>query len=456
MINRGTPSLRDIAQRCGVSAATVSFALRGRYGVSEATRERVLSVAASLGYDLRRLRRAEALLKAPAGASAEREGRVRGQPAGRRRSTGARVESQTPPGMPGLASASAALGAGARAGSGLGLRRRLGVVYPAEGGLEAVERAADYGQYLRGIESAARELGVDLLFIPTVNGDLDPLMRSMMGEPLAGELGQVGQGRASAGAGVPGVPDTGDVGAAVDGTILLGLGDEAPAVRRALRRPAPVVLLSRYVPELPCSWICVDHERAAAMMTEHLFGSGYRQVVFVGGDTPDHSWEHQRRRGYRSAVLAHGLEPLPTHDLAPPDGEVPALLDHLERLVREANAKHADEAPAVAIFAAPDALALRVREGLLRRGLRAPEDYGLAGYGNLADRLAGDDAQLTSIGFPREHMGRLAVTMLLMLCGDRSQERQHVVMAPELHVRFSTHRPVPGASSTTEPQITSS
>lgn len=43
-------SIKDIALRCGVSAATVSKALNGYPDVGEATRERVLSVAKELGY----------------------------------------------------------------------------------------------------------------------------------------------------------------------------------------------------------------------------------------------------------------------------------------------------------------------------------------------------------------------------------------------------------------------
>ena len=43
-------SIKDIAQMCGVSAATVSKALNGHQDISEATRERVLSAARESGY----------------------------------------------------------------------------------------------------------------------------------------------------------------------------------------------------------------------------------------------------------------------------------------------------------------------------------------------------------------------------------------------------------------------
>ena len=45
------PTIIDIARQVGVSKAAVSYALNGRAGVSAATRERILDVAAQLGWD---------------------------------------------------------------------------------------------------------------------------------------------------------------------------------------------------------------------------------------------------------------------------------------------------------------------------------------------------------------------------------------------------------------------
>ncbi|MFC0672387.1 LacI family DNA-binding transcriptional regulator [Brachybacterium hainanense] len=44
------PTIADIARDCGVSTASVSFALNGRPGLSEATRERILGRARELGW----------------------------------------------------------------------------------------------------------------------------------------------------------------------------------------------------------------------------------------------------------------------------------------------------------------------------------------------------------------------------------------------------------------------
>ena len=51
-------SLKDIAQSCGVSVATVSKALNGQQDIGDATRERILSAAKEMGYTANAMARA--------------------------------------------------------------------------------------------------------------------------------------------------------------------------------------------------------------------------------------------------------------------------------------------------------------------------------------------------------------------------------------------------------------
>ncbi|TWP51226.1 LacI family transcriptional regulator [Lentzea tibetensis] len=70
------PTIKDIALRSGVSKGAVSLALNGRPGVSDSTRERVLSVAAALGY------RPSSTARALSGARADAVGLVLARPLG--------------------------------------------------------------------------------------------------------------------------------------------------------------------------------------------------------------------------------------------------------------------------------------------------------------------------------------------------------------------------------------
>lgn len=47
---KGTPTLKDIAQKLGLSVATVSRALQDSYEIGEATKKRVLQLAKELNY----------------------------------------------------------------------------------------------------------------------------------------------------------------------------------------------------------------------------------------------------------------------------------------------------------------------------------------------------------------------------------------------------------------------
>ncbi len=59
-------TIRDIAARAGVSKGAVSYALNGRPGVSEETRERIVAIARELGWYPNRAARALSAARADA------------------------------------------------------------------------------------------------------------------------------------------------------------------------------------------------------------------------------------------------------------------------------------------------------------------------------------------------------------------------------------------------------
>ena len=63
---RGRVTIRDIAERAGVSKGAVSYALNGQPGVSETTRERIVSIAEELGWYPNRAARALSAARADA------------------------------------------------------------------------------------------------------------------------------------------------------------------------------------------------------------------------------------------------------------------------------------------------------------------------------------------------------------------------------------------------------
>ena len=392
--------LQDVCERTGLSLYTVSLALRGEEGVALETRERVIAAARELGYDVRQMR------------GPRQPG---GMPSRRRPRAAADARIGPAAGGPNGHSAPRATRRAVAP-----VRRRIAIAYPAARGLASLEREVNYRLYLRGIQRAAQALAVDLVFLPSLDDDSDPLAHFVLGDAHADER--------------------------ADGVILLGFGDESPTVRRALalrpeapagqaERAARVVMLNRFAPPMRCSWISVDHTAAATRLTEHLFERGYTRAAFVA-ERYDRLWQRQRHEGFRTAHARRGVELPPDHELVqdlPPD----AAADRLERLIRRARRQKAT----LAVFVAVDALALQLRDLLAKRGLEAPRDYGLAGYDNTADGRTGTANELTSVGFPREIMGERAVRLIRDLADDESLDQVHVYIAPEFHFRASTGEP---------------
>jgi len=383
--------LQDVCERTGLSLYTVSLALRGEEGVALATRERVVEAARELGYDVRHMR------------GARQSG---GMPSRRR------IGGQEP--------VKGGAGDDGRRRASSVVRRRVAIAYPASRGLESLEREVNHRLYLRGIQRAAQALAVDLIFLPSLDDESDPLAHFVLGDAHPDER--------------------------ADGVILLGFGDESPTVRRALALPtgaageagraARVVLLNRFAPPMPCSWISVDHTAAAERLTEHFFERGYTRAAFVA-ERYDRLWQRQRHEGFRAAHARRGLTIPPDHELVE---DLPET-DVAERLAALIGCARAD-GKQLAIFVAVDELALRVRELLGRRGLAAPRDYGVAGYDNTADGRTGRPNQLTSVGFPRDTMGERAVRILRDLADDASLDQVHVRIAPEMHFRTSSSGPL--------------
>ena len=64
-----------------------------------------------------------------------------------------------------------------------------------------------------------------------------------------------------------------------------------------------------------CSNVCVDDARGAAIVVQHLLGSGRRRIGLLAGSQMSHS-SRERARGYAEAMIAAGEDPDPTSDKA--------------------------------------------------------------------------------------------------------------------------------------------
>jgi LacI family gluconate utilization system Gnt-I transcriptional repressor len=197
------------------------------------------------------------------------------------------------------------------------------------------------------------------------------------------------------------------------GLIVSGV-DQTPAARRALEAAeCPVVQIMDLTDDPVDRVIGFSHREGGRRMTEHLVAAGYRRIAFLGGYLNDRSGG--RLIGHREALEAAGLyspDLVCQLDTAPPSAD-PGNPDEWLRFASPATgrallAKAIETIPGLdAVFCNNDMLALGVLFECNRRGIRVPEDLGIAGFNDL-DTAAAAEPGISSCRTPRWECGHSA------------------------------------------------
>jgi len=251
---------------------------------------------------------------------------------------------------------------------------------------------------LRGIESAARQAGFDLL-IHTVDVDY-PLKTSRR---------------------ALGMHNT-------DGLIVFtnSVGDEELSYLE--QSGFPIVLLHQTPPEnLNIPVITIENKDGAQKLVDHLIEvHGCRRIAFLRG-TEGHEDSAWRERGYREALEAHGI---------PFDETLIATggFDESEAM-SAVNQWLLDGLEFDAIFTGDDDAALGVFAALQNAGRRIPDDVAVVGFDDvpLARFIS---PPLTTVRAPTEQTGMDAVKQLVHLI--RGEPAESITLLPtELIIRNS-------------------
>lgn len=183
--------------------------------------------------------------------------------------------------------------------------------------------------------------------------------------------------------------------------------------------------------------ISVDNALGGRIATEHLTGLGHRRIGFLSGPLRTAS-RLDRLAGYRAALVAAGIEPLPdlVWEGSPPSGFGDVEGAEFGRLGARALLNVAE--PPTALFAINDMYALGAYAGARDLGLRVPEDVSVVGFDDI---FLAEVAQppLTTVRQPLRDMLRSTVDFLIdRLEGRRSGPGEQTVIVPELVIRAST------------------
>jgi len=397
-------SIRDIAERAGVSMATVSRVLNGHPDVSAKTRAVVLQQVRQAGYVSNRVARAAydtGLVRASRGKRAAI--RDVAALAGVSVATVSRVLNDRPD----VSDATRDLVLQKVQAAGYFVNRTARALASGRTGLIAVVLpSTDSGYYsgiVMGVNEALYERDCRMVLCPTHHQHDREVS-------LVDRLMSV----------------------ATDGILLITPMEGQAELRRLRGHMSPLVVIDPILPlDEEILVVSVANWAGGRVATEHLIDLHHTRIGIITGPEP---WcaSADRLAGYRSAMVAADLPLIPEY-VQPGD----FLLESGERA---AEALLALPHPPTAIFACSDAMAIGVLRVARRRGLSVPEDLSVVGFDDVEiARVA--MPELTTVRQPLREVGRQAISLLFRQIEGRPLSAHRVELSARLVVRASTAPP---------------
>ena len=213
---------------------------------------------------------------------------------------------------------------------------------------------------------------------------------------------------------------------AVDGVVLCSSRLPEQALADLVKRHDAVVLINRSL--AGCSNVCVDDARGAALVVEHLLGSGRRRIGLLAGSQISHS-SRERARGYARRCSRQArirIRTLTSRCDSPDiDGGYRAALSLLSAR------------PDVdGLICYNDLVATGALRACAELGRRVPDDVAVAGADDILLASLVTPA-LTTLRVDRQAIGASALQMLLDQLHNASDVCNTLVYQPELIVRAS-------------------
>lgn len=219
----------------------------------------------------------------------------------------------------------------------------------------------------------------------------------------------------------------------VDGLICVSwqrhIENVVPWIEETRERGLPCVILDNLPDANSLGGVACDDIAGARAATEHLIRLGHRRVGHLKG-ADSTSTGPLRYQGYREALRAAGLRV---------DKQLIAGNSYEAHLGKEAMRELLSlPQPPTAVFASNDHLAMGALEALAERGLRAPEDMALIGFGNLTEARG---IGLSSVDQNPLEIGRRAVQSVLARLDDATRPTEKIIVPTQLIVRRSCGAP---------------
>jgi len=219
---------------------------------------------------------------------------------------------------------------------------------------------------------------------------------------------------------------------AVKGCVLTSpIADDQELLTRLREADVPFARLSQRPCACEAPWVCANDEEAAREMTEYLISLGHRRIAHIMGH-PAHGAAHDRLKGYRAALAAHGIPE--------EKGLVRQGFFNFSSGQSCAAEILSAERPPTAIFAANDHMAMGALEAAHERKLKIPEELSICGFDDVRmSRYAWPP--LTTMSQPIQKCAEAAAEMVLKVLRGEPLETRHVELRSELVLRCTTAPP---------------
>ncbi|WSF71437.1 LacI family transcriptional regulator [Streptomyces decoyicus] len=224
----------------------------------------------------------------------------------------------------------------------------------------------------------------------------------------------------------------------VDGIVVVGTLPDTDGLAEAAER-LPTVIAGNHEPRLPrVDLVANDDERGARLATEHLIGLGHRRIAHIAGQG---LVGELRRRGFESAVRAHGLAASAVVENG--DGTEEGGYRAAVRLLNPSRGSGSPVAERpTAVFAFNDISGVGALSAAQELGLEVPAGLSLVGYDNTyLARIR--HLWLNSVNNASHEVGRRAARCLLDRMERPDAPAGQQLVAPELEIRGSTAPPRP-------------
>jgi LacI family transcriptional regulator len=194
----------------------------------------------------------------------------------------------------------------------------------------------------------------------------------------------------------------------------------------------PVILFDRANDDLEVSQVVVDDFLGAYKATEHLIQQGCKRIAHFTNTLKIPIYK-ERLRGYKEALLAHGLK----YDESLIVGSNLQLEDGRHSMTQLLSLdQHPD-----AVFSASASSAMGALQVLKEKGIKVPQDIALVAFTNESFTSFSEPA-ITAVEQHSMRMGNAAAEIFLEEIADEQKKfiPQKIVLKPELIIRQSSIR----------------